>query len=195
MIRIIRFVGPAAIVLATLIILYFILPIPLLLLSNIDVDWNRLSAIGQSYTAGATLLSALALLGIAWSLRLQIKQTDIVQGQATRQFQNDLLQLAMSDPIYASVMPIGRATPSHDEYRKFVFATQWIRYIQYLYLSGSASGESLKPELQDFFNLATSRAWWESTRRYWIEGVTRRERMFVDLLDDAYSSTAPPPAE
>src|SRR4051794_8727629 len=79
--------------------------VPLILLSKVDLDWNRLSSVSQSYTAGATLISGMALLGIIWTQRLQIKQLDIVRGQATRQFQYDLLGKAMSDPVYASVIP------------------------------------------------------------------------------------------
>jgi hypothetical protein len=47
----------------------------------LTVDWARLSEIGQSYTGVSALLSAVALVGVTISIRLQAKQTALMQQQ------------------------------------------------------------------------------------------------------------------
>jgi hypothetical protein len=43
--------------------------------ASFRVNWTRLSEIGQSYTGVSALLSAAALVGVAFSIRLQTRQT------------------------------------------------------------------------------------------------------------------------
>jgi uncharacterized membrane protein YqjE len=176
----------------TLILLIF-LPVPLLFLSQLDVDWDRLSAIGQSYTAGATLLSGAALIGIVWSLRLQIRQTSILHDQAVRQFQNDLLEYAMSDPLYASVIPANLDSASEDQFRRHVFTTRWLRYYEFLYLSNEMPVTSMEVELSEFFAVPDNRTWWQMGRHRWfskVAPISTRRREFVELVEREYIRAA-----
>lgn len=172
-----------------------LLPLPLLVLSRIDIDWNRLSVIGQSYTAGATLLSAVALIGVALSLRLQVKQNAIVQGQAVRQFQNDLLQLGMSDPLYSSLLPPDLGA-SHDEIRRVLYVTQWARYFEFLFLSDELPEDALAAEFRDIFEVDANRKWWETVGPGWTSRISvmgSSRRRFTQIVQEEYDRSRPPP--
>jgi hypothetical protein len=169
---------------------------PLLLLGldlAFDVNWPRLSEIGQSYTAAATLLSAAALLGIVYSLRLQAKQTALLQGQLIRQFQFELLRLGMSDPLYAATVRLGGdAERSHDSFRQQVYVTQWFRYLQFSYLAGELPEATLEYELErEIFSSPAARAWWNRMRQTWVidaeNAPNGQHRGFVETVDRAFA--------
>jgi hypothetical protein len=173
----------------------FVSFMPLLALSVIDVDWSRLSSIGQSFTAGATLISSFALVGVVASLRLQVRQFEIQQGQTIRQFQFDLLQLAMSDPLYASVVPVPLEAPNRDEYRRFVYITQWIRYWEFIYIAGETSSSSAEDELVELFKIPDNRIWWDLARPTWTSGTVHMDeqrREFVRIIERAHSRSSLP---
>lgn len=174
---------------------------PMLLLgldSAYDVNWTLLSEIGQSYTAAATLLSTVALLGVAYSLRLQAKQTALSQGQAIRQFQFELLRLGMSDPLYAAVLSTDAGVgETHDNFRQHVYITQWFRYLQFSYLSAEMTETTLEHALErGLFSIPANRAWWINARKAWISeaegGRDPKVDRFIATVDRAFVSATPP---
>lgn len=172
-------------------------PALLLLLGNLNVDWNRMSAIGQSYTGAATLLSGAALLGIIVTIRQQATQTAIMQGQATRSFQNELLRMAMTDPLYASVVPVeSLGSSDHDTVRRFFYVTQWMRYIEFSYLSGDLGPAEANFVLHNFLRVADNRAWWKHARAEWVAAGLDNPRIgkLIALIDGAFDATSPPAA-
>jgi hypothetical protein len=176
----------------------FLLVSPLLLLipeAALNINWQESTDIGQSYTGIAAVLSAAALAGIAVSIRIQGKQTRLLSRQITREMQSNLLQLAMSDPQYSSVfqldsMPI---VQDHDSFRKAVFRTQWIRYLELTYLSGEVSDIELLAMLeQEFFTNAENRLWWSQARPTWAAHAIAEKvaayKQFVEVLDRAHAN-------
>lgn len=63
-------------------------------------DWQRLSAIGETYGAASALLSALAIGGVSLSLVLQARQTNQARTQAARQMHLELVKIAFEEPAY-----------------------------------------------------------------------------------------------
>lgn len=61
---------------------------------------NKLSAIWQTCSAIATILSALAVMGIVASIIIQSCQARVEQWQATRGLHKELLIMALEDPRY-----------------------------------------------------------------------------------------------
>ena len=62
------------------------------------VDWIRLSYIGQTYGAASATLSALAVAGVAISLFLQARQARATNIQMIRDYQRELLKMALENP-------------------------------------------------------------------------------------------------
>jgi hypothetical protein len=76
---------------------------PPLLLLAIDrwviLDWPRLSEIGQAYDAASALLAGVAVVGVAISLLMQLRQIRISQVQAARMMHMELMRMLTSDPL------------------------------------------------------------------------------------------------
>ncbi|MGP4027010.1 DUF6082 family protein [Actinomadura sp. 3N407] len=71
--------------------------------------WERLSFIGQTYGAASALLSAFALIGIAATLILQARDTEVNREQGRRVLHVDLLKMALENPLYRRAW--GTSTP------------------------------------------------------------------------------------
>ncbi len=151
------------------------------------LPWDRLTEIGQSYTGVAALLSGAALVGIAYSIRLQTQQIAVMRSQAVREMQFNLLRLAMEDPS----MAIMRAPAEVEaEYRKRVYIVQIIRYLEFAYASGELSESSLRSTLiNEILADSTVRSQWTTMMRpVWgstHEAGTRAQRRFLTIMDDS----------
>jgi hypothetical protein len=174
---------------------------PLLLLIPsvvLDANWQELTDIGQSYTGVAALLSAAALVGVVISIRFQAEQSQLLRRQVARDMQFGLLRLAMADPHYASVFHTD-SVPSiqgHEDYRKAVFRTQWIRYLEFAFFSGELSEAEIQLGLEDeFFANVDNRLWWSEVRQYWTARASEKptlHKRYIDILDQACSNRAIP---
>jgi hypothetical protein len=171
---------------------------PLLLLvpgATLDVSWQELTNIGQSYTGIAAVLSAAALIGIAVSIRIQAEQSRLLSRQLTREMQFNLLYLAMGDPQYSSVFQLDTMSivQDHDSFRKSVFRTQWLRYLEFAYLSGELLDKELRIVLErEFFSNAENRLWWSQARSTWEARAAAEKfvaiKEFVKVLDQAHAN-------
>jgi Family of unknown function (DUF6082) len=174
---------------------------PLLLLipkALLDANWQELTDIGQSYTGVATLLSAAALVGVVISIRFQVEQTQLLRRQVARDMQFGLLRMAMADPHYAAVFHTD-SVPSiqgHDDFRKAIFRTQWLRYLEFAFFSGELSDAELQLSLEDdFFGNADNRLWWTEVRQYWTARASEKpilHKRYIDILDQACRNRAVP---
>lgn len=63
-----------------------------------DRDWLLAANIGQAYGAVSAVLSGLALLGGAWSIRFQVKDHVAMRHQVARTQHFRLLELTLEDP-------------------------------------------------------------------------------------------------
>ena len=57
------------------------------------IDWAEQSNIGQSFTGIGTIISAIALLAVAATMRIQATQTALTREQGNRAIQFELLKL------------------------------------------------------------------------------------------------------
>ena len=179
-----------------------LLQVPLLLF---DLDWAALSNAGQSYTGVAALLSGAALVGVIYSINLQRHQVSLAQRQAVREMQFGLLRLEMEDPILRTDAHV--ATASHEEFRRSVLRTQWLRYMEFAYLSGELAQRPIATILErEIFFTPDGRAWWRRERHHWspdsmansdagyrrffdtVEGAWQRA---TDMADDRDTSAGP----
>ncbi len=65
-----------------------------------SIDWQTISDIGQAVGALGTVISALALVGVVHSLRLQHRQARASEEEVVRGMRNDLMLVALENEEY-----------------------------------------------------------------------------------------------
>ena len=172
-------------------------PLLLVLLDRlVGVDWPRLSEIGQSYTGTSALLAAGALVAVAYSTRLQSKQTRIIQLQSVRSMQFDLVNRALDDPrLAATFVDVVTDDQVLDQFRSRMYISMRLRFLQFSYLAGELSAPSLQAHLRgEVFRARAVRCYWEKEADRWAEAaVSRSEKRFVQIVHSAYQSAAEVP--
>jgi hypothetical protein len=167
-------------------------PLVLLLVGALfHVDWTQLSNIGQSYTGISAILSAGALIGVVISIRLQSSQNVTIQRQLVREMQFGLLRLAMEDQVCASIFRLQKYDVyTHEDYKKTVYLTQWMRYLQFGYLNGEMSQRDLQEILEnEIFLNNENRMWWGRARSSWSDGKKGKDKVFVDTVEQSFKNT------
>jgi len=159
------------------------------------LDWTKLSEIGQSYTGIAAVLSAAALIGAVFTVRLQLRQSQVIQEQAVRGTQFQLLSLALEDPALMAVWSV-KVPDSSDETlkRQHVYLTMILRHLQFVFITSDMSKATLTETLQvEFFDSPSGQAHWFRVRSYWI-AVThgKREKIFVETAEELWQAQCPP---
>jgi hypothetical protein len=153
-------------------------------------DWTKLGNIGQAYGGASAVLAGIALVGIAGSLIIQVRQARTERIRLVRERHHELLRVVMDNPkVYAPVM--GTGTPNTvDEVRQSLFATMLMNYTLTGYEMGVITQQTLSQEiLPSAFASGSFRMWWSAAEKYWTprRDMTRRERQFSRLLNDQYN--------
>lgn len=156
-------------------------------------DWNRLSAVGQTYGAASAVLSALALGGVAVSLFFQASQARAQQIQMVREYQRELLRMTLENPeLYMPCWrPIEAPGLDVDGRRQHLFMTLRMNYAYMGYEVGIINEASLRLDvLTGAFKGQVGREYWHEARRLWIlrGRRNRRTRQFVRIVEEEYDN-------
>lgn len=163
-------------------------------------DWNRLSAIGQTYGAASAVLSALALGGVAVSLLVQSRDGRAQQAASVREFHRELLELTFSEPH--RLLPswgwnLGEDV-SEDLARQIMFAHMICNYMALGYELEVTSERQLRQlTLKHLFDSDIGRMYWERMGRETSSGRTGKMiQRFTRIAEDEYRRAveAGPPA-
>ncbi|MCW2944413.1 MAG: hypothetical protein JWR24_1130 [Actinoallomurus sp.] len=151
-------------------------------------DWTEIGNIGQAYGAASAILSALALLGIAISVTLQVREhfanrIQIVRGQHFR-----LLELAMENPeLYMPLLGFDGEKRTVDEMRQHLYTTMLVNYAHTGYLLGDIPENGLREEiLPELFAGEPGRKWWLNGGEQRWKSDPSLSRKFVEMLEDEY---------
>jgi hypothetical protein len=176
------------------VIILLVSPLILLLVNKLFIlDWSLLSNIGQSYTGVSALLSAGAFIAVAITVWLQAKQTRLIQQQATRTMQFELLRMALAQPeLYGPIVngPMHQSNSDHE--RQYLFTTLWIQYARFAYQTGEIGEDLLRSE---FFALTFAseegRRWYRTAFPYWVQfaGNDQVIGKFVSMMQEEYDKT------
>lgn len=187
----------------TAVIIIVVSPLILVLLNKfLNLNWIQLSNIGQSYTGVSALLSAGAFIAVAITVRLQAKQTRLIQQQATRTMQFELLRMVLNQPeVYGPIVsgPIHQSNKDHE--RQHLFATMWIQYACFAYQTNEVGEDILRNEIFAFtFAGEEGRRWYRTAFPYWTQfaGKDKTIGKFVSIMKEEYDkavSYAPSPDE
>lgn len=153
------------------------------------LDWIKLGNIGQAYGGASAILAGIALIGIAGSLIIQVRQAATDRGRLIREQHNELLRIVMENPkVYAPAF--GTRTPNTTEQvQQFLFITMAMNRALLGYELGVFTKRELREEmLPSLFATEAARRWWEVAGKYWSpnDDMTRRTRQFAQLVQDEY---------
>ncbi|WP_419150849.1 DUF6082 family protein [Nocardia vinacea] len=137
---------------------------------GLTVVTGVLREVSQTYGATSTIVSALALCGVATSLFIQTQQFKASRYETVRRYQLDLNRIALEDPTTYGPC-IGRLVePPGIEARQFYYAAAWMRYGLMAYESGVVSERSLREDLFGVvFRSEIGRDYWSQTGSLWGE--------------------------
>jgi hypothetical protein len=187
-----RFVG--AVLAVVLVLGVTIIGSPLLLIAINDVTpnlpWDRLSEIGQSYSGIAALFSAFALLGVAGSIVLQLRQNRLQQLQTVREMQINLLTLPFSTPMLRQVLvPEDASEEATEKAWRAIYLNLFMRYIEYAFLVGELTADGLLRVLtSEVFSRLEGREYWANARAAWMTERPRdpKRAEFLVIADEAF---------
>jgi Family of unknown function (DUF6082) len=133
----------------------------------------------------ATLISSIALVGVAVSLLLQSSQLRASQLQAVREMQTEFLKLGIDNPALATATLHQNLSP--EELSKAALQNFHMIFLQTAYLLKTISRDSVSLEVGLIFEGEYPRAWWSRNRGlFQLAAATRREREFFALVDAAF---------
>jgi hypothetical protein len=135
----------------------------------------------------STLISSIALIGVAVSLLLQARQLRASQVQASRAAQVELVKMAVDNrEVISDIFGDEPAT-----YLKGVFINWFFKYLELSYSMKAISAKSVHLQVIRLFTVSYPYEWWIKTREiYEIEATTKREREFFAIIDGAFRQAA-----
>jgi hypothetical protein len=132
----------------------------------------------------STLISSIALVGVAVSLLLQSRQLRTSQLEASRVAQSALIQMTLGNPSLAA-----EAFGFSDE-EWFVKAalTNWqVKYWEMSYSIKAISAESVRVQAAELFASEFPRLWWSRFRELFrVDATTKREGEFFVIIDTEF---------
>jgi len=164
-------------------------------LDGSQLDWNRLSNIGQTYGAVSAIIAAVALLGVVSSLIIQSREAKADRVNAQRAHHTELMRMAMDDPKYMECwgpyLTESFVTERQDVYINLIVA-QWYTAHEI----GELNDVLLRATAAPVFASVPGRRYWEASGAFWRDNYSgRRARRFYRILDEAYrEAIKKPPA-
>jgi hypothetical protein len=160
-------------------------PFVLVLVNRIvKVNWTVLSNIGQAYGLVSALVSAIALSGVAFSLILQRKQTDIAQLQTLRAMQFELIRMGYENPKLIKIWNMHERPSYMAEHR---YINLWFMYYKASYRIGAFSDSTMSRIAASSFQSERIRQWWLDDREtYAAQANNVADERFALLIDNAY---------
>jgi hypothetical protein len=135
----------------------------------------------------STLISSIALTGVAVSLLLQARQLRASQIQASRSAQVELIRMAADNRELIS--EIFGSEPG--SYLKDVFINWFFKYLELSYSMKVISAKSVRVQAIRLFAIDYPYEWWARSREvYDIEATTKRERQFFAIIDEMFEQVA-----
>lgn len=158
-----------------------------------DLNWVLLGNIGQAYGAAAAVLSALALAGVAASIRYQVRAIHQQRILASQDKLYDMLRMIIDDPhTYAPAWGNRWDGMTVQELKRDIFSQMAITHVAFGYLTGVFSKDELEgPDgLEYGFNLPGRRKYWIDFRDAWLDPRSNPDRHRFGVIADAIYQNA-----
>lgn len=159
-------------------------------------DWSLASNIGQSYGLAATVLSALAIFGVIYTVALQRRQNRADRQNDARALHQDLLNSALSNELLLEVWRQPNETVHSSVLAQRIYVNMTVSQWQTLFDLGMLSEDELRLNASALLGTDHGKYYWtvaRDARR--AVARSRRDRRFVDVLDEAFLTNVPDQAE
>ncbi|MEU9479583.1 DUF6082 family protein [Streptomyces sp. NPDC048191] len=165
-------------------------PFALAALAPRHMNWERLSAISQTYGALSVFISPAALVGVALSLAYQARQTGIENEEAHLSAHRELILLTLSEPAYQTCWGPPNTPMTREQWKQILVSNLIVSMWSSAYKRGFADEREIRAILDDYFRGEDGRRYWHSSgpawHRYFADSRNRRQRRFLTLAEDAY---------
>jgi hypothetical protein len=164
-----------------------------------QVDWNRLSNIGETYGAVSAIVAAIALVGVMISLLIQGREIKQARKNARRAHHVELMRMAMDDPRYMECWG-PYLTDTFASEGQYTYVNLVVAHWYSEYEIGEMSDTLLRATAGGVFASVPGRQYWRSTGTFWRDNYSgRRARRFHRVLEETYQEAirkppATPPA-
>lgn len=153
--------------------------------SIFNLNWIKLSNVGQAYGAVSALIAGLALCGVAASVFLQARETRYNRWAAERSRHFELMRIAMEDPFYRQVFAL--PDMSEDMARLTGYINLLFYHWSLVWEFGDIPEAVLRGYLADILHSKVGRAYWQIYRDTLLktEGAGRQSD-FYQIVDMIY---------
>lgn len=169
-------------------------PLALRALDNgAEVDWNRLSNIGETYGAVSAIVAAVALLGVMISLVIQSREASAVRKSTRRAHHVELMRMAMDDPRYMECWG-PYLTETFAAEGQYTYVNLIVAHWYSEYQVGEMTDNLLRATAASVFASAPGRTYWRNAGTFWRDNYSgRRARRFHRVLEDVYQEAIKKP--
>lgn len=158
-----------------------------------QIDWNRLSVIGQTYGAVSAVIATVALSGVVVSLFIQGREIKEARKNARRAHHVELMRMAMDDPRYMECWG-PYLTETFATERQYTYVNLIVAHWFSEYEVGELSDNLLRATAKSVFRSAPGRHYWADTGTFWRDNYSgRRARRFYRVLEQTYQEVRDEP--
>jgi hypothetical protein len=143
-----------------------------------DLGWGD---VGEISEAGGALLSGLALVGVAVSLRMQRRQNQITAYEALRSVRGSLLQFAIENPRFLRLWGAGGEGAEDAAYVSMIFS-----YLKMAFALRFLSERELVGFCRVFSEPAVAGFWAKARDDYLNDASATESRGFARIVDREY---------
>lgn len=164
--------------------------------SSVDVDWEQLSYIGQTYGAASAVFSALALTGVVASLLLQAKQARATRKEIERNHHFQLMEMAINNRDLLSCWGTITSERQAQILRQQLYMNLIISYWEMMHEVGETSNRMLRANARNvLFSQRLGYDFWSDTRTARLAVANNaRQRRFWRIIDEEYRIVRSPRA-
>jgi hypothetical protein len=144
-----------------------------------------MSDTGTVIAVVSTLISSVALVGVAIGLLLQLRQVRIGQLQTVRSMQAELVRMGLENAELVAD-PMDPWHPEPEKMRRYILINWEMKHLEMCYTVGVISEASARLHLAALFQVPFRCEWWTKAARdvYRVDAGSRRERKFFAIADD-----------
>lgn len=129
----------------------------------------------------STLISSIALIGVAVSLLLQARQLRSGQVQSTADSQRELMKFALEYPAIVGQLA---GAKNLDDFTKQIALNWHMSHLETCYLNNTVAEKQLRRLVALIFSNEFARAWWKAYGISYDDSATsRRERDFFAIVN------------
>jgi hypothetical protein len=194
-----RAAGGTAVLAGVIVILVLVVlsPIGLRTVSALpNLNWGRLSNVGQTYGAVSALFAALALVGVSISVLLQLREIRFNRLEAGRARHYELIRLAMENPSYLGIFSFPEDA-SIEVRQAIAYINLCLQFWQMLWEFSDISETELRAQARGLFSTSQGRDYWRQYGHVRLANDnTKKERAFDRAIDIVYKEAVAsgPPA-